>query len=521
MFVDYALRLRVEPFMSASWSMPPSGSVWTQQRPRTVTGGSLPTAASVVVIGAGVSGLVTAAMLADHGVDVVVVDSGSGLESVSVRSSAKVSLLHELSAARVAKRRGRHVALDYITANQFGVDWIARYVDEHDVDCDWEVRDAVTYVNDSSSFDALDSEADLYGAAGVDVAVDTPREVSFELTRSITAPNQAQFNPAAFLDHIANELTSNGSEVFYGTRVRDIGRERGSTIVKTSAGDIAAGHVVVTTGLPFLDRGLHFARAEPSSSYIVACEVEAPPEPAMYLAADGVKRSIRTATTVDGTQVLLVGGEAHKTGQGGDTEQRYCTLVAWADEHFGVRAVTHRFMAQDYMTGDHMPFAGPITPGNDRVLVATGLNKWGFSNAPAVAAVNIAGIINSETPSWTRAFASSRIPLSGMATLAKANANVATHLIGGWVGALTTRTDPDPGHGHVRLEGGRPVAQSTSCTNSDVVGVDGKCPHLGGVLAWNPAEQTWDCPLHGSRFEADGRLLHGPAVDDLRQRSND
>jgi len=375
--------------------------------------------------------------------------------------------------------------------------------------------------NDPSSFDELDTEAQLYAAAGVDIAVDAPREVTFEITRSITARNQAQFNPAAFLDHITNDIAANGNDVFYETRVLGVRHTRGAVIVKTSAGDIAAGHVIVATGLPFLDRGLHFARAEPNSSYVVACEVESPPEPAMYLAADGVKRSIRTATTVDGTEVLLVGGEGHKTGQGGDTEERYRTLVAWANEHFGVRAVTHRFMAQDYMTGDHMPFAGPITPRDDRVLVATGMNKWGFSNAPAVAAVNIAGIVNGDSPSWTRAFASSRIPVTGLPTLAKASANVATHLIGGWVGALTKRTDPAPGQGHVRFESGRPVAQSTSCTNSKVLSVDGKCPHLGAALVWNPAEQTWDCPLHGSRFEADGRLLHGPAVDDLRPRSNE
>jgi len=502
--------------------MPSSASIWTEHRQRPVTGfaDALPTTASVVVVGAGVCGLVTAAMLDDHGVDVVVVDAGNGFQSTSAHSSAKVSLLHELTAAKVAQRRGRHMALEYVRANQFGCHWITRYIEDRNVECAWEHRDAVTYVNDLSSFDELDAEAELHVAAGVDIAVDLPRNASFELTRSITARNQAQFDPVAFLDHITTDIVANGNEVFYGTRVRGIARKRGGVIVETSAGNIAAGHVIVATGLPFLDRGLHFARTEPQSSYIVACEVESPPEQAMYLAGDGDKRSIRTATTVDGTQVLLVGGEGHKTGQGGDTEQRYRTLVAWTNEHFGVRAVTHRFMAEDYTTGDHMPFAGPMTPGNDRVLVATGMNKWGFSNAPAVAAINIAAIVDGESPSWTRAFASSRIPVASLPNLAKASANVATHLIGGWIGALTKKSDPDPGHGHVRFENGRPVAQSTNCTNADVLTVDGKCPHLGAVLTWNPAEQTWDCPLHGSRFEADGRLLHGPAVDDLRRRAN-
>ena len=168
-----------------------------------------------------------------------------------------------------------------------------------------------------------------------------------------------------------------------------------------------------------------------------------------------------------------------------------------------------------------VPFAGTITPGNGRILVATGMNKWGFTNAPAVAAVNIAGIVNGESPSWTHAFSSTRIPRSGLPTLARASANVATHLVGGWASALTTKSDPAPGQGNVRFEHGHLVARSTNCTNTDVLSVDGKCPHPGAALRWNPAEQTWDCPLHGSRFHANGRLLHGPAVDDLARRTND
>jgi len=499
--------------------MPPSGSIWTEQRQQAPVNftGELPADVPVVVVGAGVCGLVTAAMLCDHGIDVLVVEAGDGSESVSMRSSAKVSVLHELSAARIADRRGRRVAMEYIAANRFGFDWISDYVSSREVDCQWTQRDAITYVSNPSSFARLEAEAALLTSAGVDVAVDEQIDGSFDARRSITAPNQAQFDPAAFLDRLAADVSAATGTVMYGTRVRGI--TRGTRVeVETTAGTVTAGHVIVTTGLPFIDRGLHFARCEPQSSYVIACDVEAPPTPAMYLAADGVKRSIRTATTVDGTEVLLVGGEGHKTGQGGDTEQHYRTLAAWTNEHFGLRAVTHRFTAQDYMTGDHMPFAGPATPTDDAVLIATGMNKWGFTNAPAAAAINIAGIVGGERPSWAGAFNSNRLPITGLPTLVKANANVATRMVGGWAAALTKRSDPAPGEGHVRFDGMHPVAQSTTCADASVIGVDGKCPHLGASLVWNPAENTWDCPLHGSRFESDGRLLHGPAIDDLARR---
>ncbi len=507
--------------MTDSLVLPESASLWVDQRVRPATGfgGELAASASVVVIGAGICGLATAAMLADHGVDVVVLEAGDGAIGVSAQSSAKVSVLHQLTAAGIAEQRGEQVAADYIAANRFGVDWIRRYVEERAVDCSWESRDAITYVNEASSVASLESEAALYRRAGVDVVLDGPLDVPFEARRSITAPGQYQFDPVAFLDTVAENLVTDGHDIVYGARVHRIKQRRNVVTVQSSAGDIDAGHVIVTTGLPFLDRGLFFARTEPQSSYIVACEVEAPPAPGMYLAADGTKRSIRSATTGDGIDVLLVGGEGHKTGQGGDTEQRYATLAAWTNDHFGVRQVTHRFMAQDYMTGDSIPFAGPVTPGNDRVLVATGMNKWGFSNGPAASAVNVASIVDGAPPSWTKSFSSSRIPVSGAKTIIKANANVAAHLVGGWAAALTKTHDPKPGQGHVQFDKLRPVAVCADSSDGTLTGVDGKCPHLGASLVWNPAEKTWDCPLHGSRFEADGRLLHGPAVDDLARRA--
>ncbi len=507
--------------MSSPSTMPPSASIWAEDhhRPTTSTSAGIPSSTSVVVIGAGIAGLVTASMLSDHGVDVVVLDARESADSVSARSSAKVSTLHELTAAKIARMRGDKIADAYIAANQFGFDWIDRRIEELSIDCAWERRDAIVYTTMASSAPLLAKEVELYARAGLDAQSVSSLGLPFPVLEAVRVGNQAQFDPLAFLDGLVSDLTDRGHQVVNGVRTTGVERSPSGVVVSTSAGDIAADHVVVTTGLPFLDRGAFFARSEPQSSYVLACVVESMPDPGMYLAADGEKRSLRSATTKDGTEVLLVGGEGHKTGQGGNTEIRYATLAAWTNSNFGLREITHRFMAQDYTTPDHIPYAGELTPGNSRVHVATGMNKWGFTNSPAAAAINVARIVDSAAPDWASAFNSTRLPISAVPELVRANANVALHMVGGWVSSLRRGPDPKPGQGHVRISGLRATATSTDRCDTAATSVNGICPHLGSALAWNPAEQTWDCPLHGSRFEANGRLLHGPATADLTVRS--
>lgn len=494
--------------------MPASASIWVDGDRRAPERTDLPNSAPVVVVGAGVIGLATATMLVEHGVEVVVIDARRTSDAVSVRSSAKVSALHELTAARIDRRSGIDTARAYLDANRFGADWIAGIVDEQSIDCAWERRDAITYVTDPSSRDDVERDAELYAAAGFDATTTSDLDLPFPVETAVRVGGQAQCDPARFLAGLSQRIIRGGGHIVTDTRAVGARDRSGRVTLRTDAGEITTDHLVVTTGLPFLDRGGHFARCEPQSSYVVACEIESDAPDGMFLSADGPKRSLRTARTADGTDVILVGGEGHKTGQGGDTEQHYDTLARWADRHFGVRRVTHRFMAQDYMSPDHVPFAGPVMPGSERIHIATGMSKWGFTNGVAAAAVNVAAIVGTEVPSWTSAFDSRRIPLPGLPLLVKANANVAAHMVGGWVGTLRRRAVPTPGEGSARL--------TRHGVTSVAVGDDGKrctvsgiCPHLGGILAWNPAEQTWDCPLHGSRFEADGRLLHGPATADL------
>ncbi|WP_436794136.1 FAD-dependent oxidoreductase [Actinospongicola halichondriae] len=477
-------------------------------------GADLPTRVDCVVIGAGIAGLTTAVLLAEQGVDVAVVEARQIARGATGYSSAKVSVLHDLTAQSIEATRDRDAALAYLEANRHGFDWIERRRRDRDIECAWEVRPAVSYALHGSSLDAVEREVELLDAAGLD-AQSSASGLPYATAGAARLADQAQFDPVPFVLDLAADVIERGGTVVEGVRVTGVSDGRTGVRVHTDRGTIAARWAVAATGLPFLDRGLFFARTEPQSSYVVACEVEAPPPEGMYLAHDGPKRSLRTAPSPTGdTEVLLVGGESHKTGQGGDTVERYRRLVSWADEHFGVRSVTHRFMTEDFATPDSVPFVGPLHPGPTSVLVVTGFNKWGFTNGVAAAAVNVATILGTEPPSWAATMSSTRLPLAGARELVRANLDVGAHLAGGWVNTFVPRPRPRRGQGRVVADGLDRVAVSVDETGQECR-VSGVCPHLGAILTWNEAESTWDCPLHGSRFERGGALLHGPAVSDL------
>jgi len=235
----------------------------------------------------------------------------------------------------------------------------------------------------------------------------------------------------------------------------------------------------------------------------------------MYLSAGSPTRSLRTARTSGGDEVLVVGGGGHTVGRQTPTMPEYEQLASWAEERFAVRKVVARWFAHDYVPVDHLPWAGSASPATPNVSVAGGFAKWGMANATAAAMVVAARIADDRgAPPWAGLFDPHRASLTGGRRAVRVNAEVGTNLLRGWA-----RPGPQPpggsgGDGERYRQGVIPVGAA--------VGDDGGreervivCTHLGGVCTWNDAERTWDCPLHGSRFATDGTVVSGPATKSL------
>lgn len=291
-------------------------------------------------------------------------------------------------------------------------------------------------------------------------------------------------------------------------------------VVTTTGGQVRAEQVIVATLLPFMQEGLFYARTYPSRSYALAISIEGAAPEGMFLGIDEPSRSVRPYPA-PGSSTLIIEGGQHKTGQDPNTAQYYTALEEWARTVFAVRSIDYRWSAQDYMTGDRVPYVGRITEGCDRIWVATGFNKWGMANGTA-AAMMLADAMSGRDNPWLTLYDATTSKLRASATtLIKENLDVASHLVGDRPKAIRVpdASDLSPGQADIVAVDGEKVAAFRD-ESGTLHAVSPACTHMGCLLHWNAAEHTWDCPCHGSRFTTEGAVIEGPATGDLDRRSS-
>jgi Rieske Fe-S protein len=342
-------------------------------------------------------------------------------------------------------------------------------------------------------------------------------DLPYPVAGAIRFEEQAEFHPRRFVLALAERVAGDGSHVFEGTRALGVSEGRPLRI-ETTGPPLTAGHVVVATHFPFLDRGLYFARMHPERSYALGVRVRGPAPQGMYISADQPKRSIRSHPMPDG-EILIVGGEGHKTGQGGDTLDRYRALERFAREHWDVDSIEYQWASQDNETIDHVPYIGKLAPHSRRLYTATGFRKWGLAQGVAAAMILEDLILERDNP-WASLYNPNRMkPLASAKDFVKENANVATRLVGD---RLTKRGGRDaadlaPGEGDIAHLDGEKVAAFRDDEGA-LHAVSCVCTHMGCQVNWNSGDRSWDCPCHGSRFSPDGEILHGPAVRPLERK---
>lgn len=490
-------------------------SLWVATTADTAAGRSsaaLPESADVVVVGAGITGLTTARLLADEGASVTVLDAGPVAAGVTGYTTAKVTALQRTTGSEIAKRHGRERADGYLQANRAAVELVADLVAADAIDCDLERAPACTYTQTPDQVATIEAEAEALQAAGLLARVDAATELPFPVASAVWLDDQLQFHPRRYCLGLAAAVTTRGGAVHDHVRVTDIAEESDGCTVTTEQGSLRAQHVVVATHLPFPKEGAYFARAHPYRSYAVAVRLAGDRPRGMYISAESPTRSVRS--TADGWVVL--GGEGHKVGHDDDTRERYRVLEAWATEHFDIEAIAYRWSAQDYETVDGVPYIGPLTDHHDRVWTATGFRKWGMSNG-TVAALILADSVAGRVSPWAETFDSRRrAPKASAKTFVVENAEVGVRFVGD---RLKARNAPpaaelQPGEGGLVDVDGRTVAGYRD-DDGTLHAVSATCTHLGCRVAFNTAERSWDCPCHGSRFDVDGRVIQGPAVADL------
>jgi glycine/D-amino acid oxidase-like deaminating enzyme/nitrite reductase/ring-hydroxylating ferredoxin subunit len=478
-------------------------------------------AVDVAVVGAGITGVMTATLLKRAGKSVALVESKRILRGATGYTTAKLTAGHNVIYAHLERHFGAERARLYAAANQSAVETVARMAAEEGIECDLERTRNYVYSESGDEVETLRDEADAARRAGLPASFTRETELPFAVAGAVVLEEQAQFHPRKFLLPLAGALPGDGSHVFELTRVRDV-REGRPSVVEAAHGSVRASSVVLATHLPILDRGLFFAKTHPKRSHVLAARVRADQAvTGMYISTEDPTHSVRSAPDGDG-RLLLVGGEGHKTGQEPHTDEREERLATWARERLGVGEFAYRWATQDFYSVDRVPYVGRLRRGSSHILVATGFGGWGMSNGVASAHVLTDLVLGRENASAALYDAKRLKPVASAVDFAKENANVARRWLGDRARAAAADDDVETlaaGEGRVLRLNGELVGVRRDAAGA-LHAVSAVCTHLGCVVSWNPAEESWDCPCHGSRFAADGSVIQGPALDDLAPRDD-
>ena len=469
-------------------------AVWGDPAP--LASAPWPDRCSTVVLGAGVTGLVTAALLARAGRDVCVLEARHVGAGTTGRSTGKVSLLQGTTLSGLLSRHPEDVARRHLHANRAGQGWLSGFCAEQGVDL--AVREAVTWAAGADEVDAARAEHDAARVLGLPVRWSEDDDLPAPSWGSTRLAEQGQLDPVALLDALARAVREAGGTIVEGARVEHVSWSSPHLVRTTDGRELRADDVVVATGAPVVDRGGYFSRLTAQRSYALALGGTPGRELPMMLSAGDPGRSVRDATDPAGRPVVLVGGYGHVVGRVASEEAHLDQLRAWARGLFDGDEVA-AWSAQDQGTPSGVPAVGRMPLGGGSVWVATGYDKWGFTNGTAAGLAVSDALLGVDEP---------RVHVDGPLDVSTAARWLATN----------TRTGARMVSGAARAAAGR-VSRALPCVGGVPDDAPPLCTHLGGTLSWNDAEQSWDCPLHGSRFAADGTVLDGPARRPLDVRT--
>jgi glycine/D-amino acid oxidase-like deaminating enzyme/nitrite reductase/ring-hydroxylating ferredoxin subunit len=484
----------------------------------------------VCIVGAGITGLTAARILKRSGMTVAVVEALSIGGGETGHTTAHLATHHDLYYGDTISKFGEDEARMILESRRAAITQIEELITDDGISCGYERVPAYLYGEDSSSARELQRELEACQRIGMHAEWVETMPVSYPITGAIRFPNQAQFHPLEYLRGIAERVTGNGSYLFEHTRVTNV--DSGSPCrVHTPNGTITCKHVIYATNAPINATGLLITKVAAYRTYAMAFRIDPASAPLALLWDTGDPyHYVRTHRAGDVT-FLIVGGEDHKVGTHeneapmapNDENAAWARIEGWTRGRFVVGEIAAKWSGQVLEPADGLPYIGKY---DDHVWVATGFSGDGMTNG-TMAAMLLSQEILGEKTALAKIYDSKRMPTHGAMEYVRENVDFPKHLV-------TDRLKPadgdrfrevPAGEGKIIRMGKEKLAvfrdNDGSCHALSPV-----CTHMGCHVKWNNAESSWDCPCHGSRFDArTGEVLNGPAtvaleVKDITSRAS-
>jgi glycine/D-amino acid oxidase-like deaminating enzyme/nitrite reductase/ring-hydroxylating ferredoxin subunit len=482
----------------------------------------------VCVIGAGIAGLTTAYLLTRYGKSVAVLEDGAIAGGNTRCTTAHLTAVLDTRYHELERLHGTDGMQSAARSHLEAIDRIAGIIRYENIHCDFQRVDGYLFSAPGQSRDLLDRELDAALRAGIPGVVRVPRLPwdDADAGPALRFPRQAQFHPIRYAAALAGAILRGGGLIFTETHATTVEGGHPAHVYTGGGPVVRAEAVVVATNTPVDDLFVIHTKQAAYLSYVIGALVPKGSvprglywdtgEPAHYVRLQSLSPThIWEGQGPCQQEVLLVGGEDHKTGQADDHAERFARLERWARERFPmIDSVAFRWSGQVMETVDGLGFIGRNPMDRDNVFVVTGDSGNGMTHG-TIAGIMLTDMIRGIAHPWAELYAPGRKRLRAIGTYARENLNAISQY-GAWFehGDVDSADQLRPGTGAVIRRGLSKIAVYRD-PSGELHQRSAICPHLGGVVAWNPVERTWDCPCHGSRFDCVGKVINGPANRDL------
>lgn len=481
----------------------------------------------VLVIGGGISGLTSAYCLLKEGISVVLVEDGFIGSGESGRSTAHISYALDDRYSEIAKAFGEEKARLATQSHIAALEWINQIVLTENIDCNFKRIPGYLFPNEKDNKVSLEKEFEATRKVGLNTQMLTqvPGMTAEEDNWCIKFPEQGQFHPMKYYRGLADAIIRMGGKIYTETKATGISKHG----AKANGFEISAKHIIVATNTPVNDLVTMHTKQWAYRTYVIAARIPRGRVPfALWWDTDyqGSKwpsppyHYVRLQEYNEDYDLLIVGGEDHKTGQADDEnlpeEDRYFNLMKWARVRFpSMVNVIYRWSGQIMEPVDYMAFIGK-NPGDDNIYIITGDSGNGITHG-TIGGILIRDLIVGRENPWTDLYDPSRKPLKEAGTYLQEAGNMAKQYAD-WIsdGDIKEANDLKPGEGGIISSGLKKYAVYRD-ENNQLHAFSAVCPHLKGVVQWNATEKSFDCPVHGSRFTTEGKVINGPSESDLRE----
>lgn len=499
-----------------------STSLWNDGFEVISADGQLKTDISVdiCVIGAGISGLTTAYLLSKAGRKVVVLEKneiGSGMTS---RTTAHIVIALDDRYYKLEALHGEKGAALAGESHRAAINEIEKIIEEEKIECEFERVNGYLFSDPEHSQEELNIEFEAALRAGCEVELlDKSPLPSFDTGTALRFSNQAQFHPMKYLAGLANAIRANGGKIFTHTNVVKINSDNEPSAETSDGITIHAAKMVISTNSPINNNMEIPLKQSGYMTYVVGARIPRDSVP-KALFWDNLKNYhyIRIAGYSDMSeddQILLIGGEDHKVGQANDGEQRYRALEEWAAARFPmIKKFDYHWSGEVFEPIDSLAFIGKNDDKNDNIYISTGDSGNGITHG-TIAGILLTDLILGRSNDWSELYTPSRKVMASLFNFATEALNSSAQYLD-WLAPNQVHSKDDilPREGAVVWNGMEKIAVYRDEENQ-LHEFSAACPHLSGVVRWNSSEKTWDCPCHGSRFDALGNVIEGPAIRNL------